>query len=188
MVTSFGFLKEASRIERTLGELSCQRTLKKLEPYGGYPEVAKIINYIQSYREDVPSTHSVFKFIESLEREKQNKEQLQSIVRGNLNKKGLLSQKQKEIYAHEEKQKQKKRKEMSKDEEADIKREMDSCFNDAEKMEAMIIDLEKKCDETWEFFNKTVNSVGRVSPPYKLTGIRNMLSSLKGNLRALKVR
>jgi hypothetical protein len=188
MVTSLGFLKEASKIERTLAEISCQRTLKRLEPYAGFPEVAKVIDYIQNYKTDVPSSHMVFKFIESIEDAKKTEEQVKDLVRTNLSKKGLLSAKQNEILEQEKKRKSQKVKELTQEEEAEIKKELDKSIKNAEKMEALMIELEKQCDVTYDFFNKNANSIGRVCKPYKLTGVRNLLMSLKGNIRALKVR
>lgn len=185
-ITTLSFLKEAGKVERQLSEIACERTLKRLEPYAGYPEVAKMIDYVQSYRTDIPSTHMVFKFIEGLETAKANREKVEDVVRNNLDKKGLLSPKQKELLEQSRKNKAKKQKELSKDEEEEIKKELEKCFKNAGNLESMIVELEKQCDLTWEFFNKNANSVSRVAKSYKITAIRNMLSILKGNLRALK--
>jgi hypothetical protein len=192
MVTTLGFLKEAGRLEKELANIACERTLEKLAPYAGYPEVAKVIDYVTSYREDVPSGHMVWTFIESLEAQKKRKDEVKSVVRDRLNKKGLLSEKQKQEIAREEQlakeERRKRAKTVSKEDEAEIRKELEKSVKISEKMESLIVELERNCDTAWEFFNKNANSMGRIVKPYKLNGIRNTLSLLKGNLRALKVR
>lgn len=188
MVTSLGFLKQAGKIEKELEEIACNRTLQKLSPYSSHPEVAKVIDYITTYRCEIPESHMIFNFIKSIEESQKKKDEVKSVVRDRLGKKGLLSPKQKEEIRKEEEVKRKKPKEVSKEEEAEIRRDLEKCLKTAEQMEGMLNELEKHCDASYDFFNKNANSIARISKQHKVNGVRNLLMALKGNLRALKVR
>ncbi len=191
MHTSLSFLKDVGKFERDLVELECKRTIQRLTPYADYPEVAKVIDYMNTYRDPIPETHMVFGFIDGIEKKKQGKLEVQKIVRNRMAKKGIdvpLSDLEKEAAEKANKKRQKQTKEQLDEETRQINEESKKCIEIVKKFDGMMLNLEKECDKTFDFFNKNAHSMELVVKHYRLTGVRNLLTGLKNNLRALKVR
>lgn len=73
-------LKKLGNAEARLAQIGAESQRKKLQEFASDPEVAKILSYINQYKEELPLSHPIFKRIDQLKTEKENKALAKDIV------------------------------------------------------------------------------------------------------------
>jgi len=73
-------LKKLGNAEIKLAKINSETQKKSLLEFSDDPEVAKIIAYVNQYKDEIPLSHPIFKHIEKLRVEKTNKDLAKDIV------------------------------------------------------------------------------------------------------------
>lgn len=126
-------LKKLGNAELKLAKISSESQIKSLSEFSNDPEVAKIISYINQYKDNIPLSHPIFKHIEKLRAEKTNKKLVKDVVSEKL--------KQEEL---DEEEREKRNRKAS---------EIKAQIND------MLRSLEKETDKIFDFLTKNQKDI-----------------------------
>lgn len=151
-------LKKLGNAEVKLAKMSSETQKKSLMEFSDDPEVAKIISYMNQYKDELPLSHPIFKHIEKLRADKENRSMAKDIV--------------------SEKQNQRKQNELEREEANKKASEAKAQIND------MLKGLERETDKIFDFLTKNQKVISSGDMGYQsLLKTKRFLISVKNGFR-----
>lgn len=167
-------LKKLGQAESKLQKIRVEGQKQKLSEFSDDPEVAKVLDYMTRYREELPDNHPIHQYIENLKISKENKSLAKQIVKDSVDAKTAMKQRAEQEKKEDEIQQKEREKKQG-----DLK----------VKINTMLDNLEKETDKIFELVAKNQKEFyGDAALVANIMKTRRFLISMKSGYKYAKIK